>query len=261
VVVVAAAIVFGVSLGRSPGGGSSTAAPQPTTTAAGTVTEKVASVPASVFDAVGIGSAQVAPSKISAPALSRDGKPLVTYIGGEFCPYCAAERWSLAVALSRFGTLNGLGEATSAPSPEVYPGTATLSFHGATLTSDYLALDAKEIYGEQDTPLDTLTSAERQLLTKYDAPPYVQGTGDIPFVDIGGRWVLSGAQYDPGVLKGLTQAQIAGQLSNPDSAVAKSVIGTANVLTVALCERTGGTPASLCQSPGVKTAARAMGAK
>ena len=30
------------------------------------------------------------------------------YIGAEFCPYCAAMRWSMAVALSRFGTFTPL---------------------------------------------------------------------------------------------------------------------------------------------------------
>ncbi|MFC4241917.1 DUF929 family protein [Gryllotalpicola reticulitermitis] len=262
VLVVAVAVAIGVSLGtRSTTNSAHSATPAAPTTAASDVIGKVTGVPASVFDAVGPGTAQAAPSKIDAPALTQNGKPLITYIGGEFCPYCAAERWPLAVALSRFGTLSGLGEATSAPSPEVYPSTSTLSFHGATLTSDYLALDAKEIFDEQHNPLDKLTTSENALLTKYDAPPYTQSTGSIPFVDIGGAWVLSGAQYDPGVLKGLSQAQIAADLADPGSAVAKSVIGTANVLTVGLCQQTAGKPATVCQSAGVKAAAAAMGVK
>ncbi len=32
---------------------------------------------------------------------SSAGKPEFLYIGAEFCPYCAAMRWSMAVALSR----------------------------------------------------------------------------------------------------------------------------------------------------------------
>jgi len=33
----------------------------------------------------------------------------VVYIGAEYCPYCAVERWPLIVALNRFGTLTNLG--------------------------------------------------------------------------------------------------------------------------------------------------------
>ena len=40
--------------------------------------------------------------------LSSGGKPEVLYVGTEFCPYCAAESWSLIVALSRFGQFSGL---------------------------------------------------------------------------------------------------------------------------------------------------------
>ena len=29
-------------------------------------------------------------------------------MGAEYCPYCAAERWSMIVALGRFGTFSGL---------------------------------------------------------------------------------------------------------------------------------------------------------
>ncbi len=36
-------------------------------------------------------------------AADRRGKPEVLFVGAEFCPFCAAERWPLIVALSRFG--------------------------------------------------------------------------------------------------------------------------------------------------------------
>lgn len=263
VLAVAAVIVLGATLRSHPAGPSSASpgANRAATPGAASVAARVTSVPASVFDAVGAGSVRLAPNKIDAPALTHDGKPLVMYVGGEFCPYCAVERWPLAVALSRFGVLDGLGEATSAPAPEDYPSTATLSFHGATFTSDYLALSAKEIFDEQHQPLDKLTSAETQVLSTYDQPPYLKSAGGIPFVDIGGRWVLAFAEYDPGVLTGLSHAQIAAELSTPESAVAQGVIGTANVLTAAMCQESGGEPATVCQSTGVKAAAQAMGVK
>ena len=40
--------------------------------------------------------------------LTADGKPLVLYVGAEYCPYCAAERCAMVQALSRFGTFSNL---------------------------------------------------------------------------------------------------------------------------------------------------------
>ena len=48
------------------------------------------------------------------------GKPEILYIGAEYCPYCATERWPLAVALSRFGTFTGLRGIHSSAT-DVYP--------------------------------------------------------------------------------------------------------------------------------------------
>ena len=256
VVAVIAAIVLGFGLGSHPRPGGNTAK----TSAAASVTGSIAAVPASAFDEIGVGTAKAAPRNVAdAPALTSGGKPLVLYVGGEFCPYCAAERWPLAVALSRFGTLKGLGETTSASAPEVFPDTATLSFHGASLASDHIALTAKEVFDRDHNALDTLTGDEQKVLDTYDAPPYSPSAGTIPFLNVGGRWLVIGAQFDPAVLKGKTHAQIAAALSDPKSPIAQAVIGTANVLTVSICDQTGGEPANVCTSPGVKAAATAMG--
>src|SRR3954453_11949453 len=58
----------------------------------------------SVFDAVGNGEL---PSPIKVMNSTQrlggaDGKPQVLYIGAEYCSTCAAQRWSLIAALSRF---------------------------------------------------------------------------------------------------------------------------------------------------------------
>ena len=41
------------------------------------------------------------PAALTGPS----GSPELFYYGAEYCPYCAAERWSVVIALSRFGTL------------------------------------------------------------------------------------------------------------------------------------------------------------
>ena len=74
------------------------------------MTNNITGVPASALATVGKGSVlQFNPApiiKVTGPALTSNGKPEMLYIGAEYCPYCAAMRWSMAVALSRFGTLS-----------------------------------------------------------------------------------------------------------------------------------------------------------
>ena len=65
-----------------------------------------------------------------------------------------------------------------------------------------------------------------------------------------------GATYNPGVLAGLTWSQIANDLHNPYSPVAKAVLGAANYATAAICSLTGDQPASAC-TPVVKSASQA----
>jgi len=101
------------------------------------VLKDVTTVPASVSDTVRAAGVTSVPQSIEAPALTDNGKPKVLYIGAEYCPFCAAERWPMVVALSRFGTWTGLA-GTESGAKDVFPNTQTLSFHGAKFTSDYL---------------------------------------------------------------------------------------------------------------------------
>ena len=254
VVVVLVAILVVVKVATNAGSPKSGAA---ATAATSTVISDVTSVPLSVFNTVGAGSIKTPPTAISAPALTADGKPRVLYIGAEYCPYCATERWAVAVALARFGTFSGLGQTTSSPS-DVYPSTATLTFHGASFTSSYLSFTGKEIESNQVVngnyaSLDTVSAADQAIDMQYNP------SGSIPFVDIGGKYVISGASYDPQVLQGKTHAQIAAALLDPSSAIAKAADGTANVITAALCAITDDDPATVCTSPGVLAGAKKLG--
>jgi hypothetical protein len=261
VVLIVAAVAGLVIAGSATGTGGSKPSPA-ASPAASSVVAQVSSVPPSVLNEIGVGTASGKPTKISAPSLTEGGKPEVFYVGAEYCPYCAAQRWAVVVALSRFGTFSGLGETTSSPS-DVYPSTATLTFHGASYTSDYLSFTGKETESNQVVdgryaPLDTLSPAEQALFDKYDAPPYTDSAGSIPFIDIGGRYLISGASYSPQVLQGKTQTQIAAALSDPSSVIASAVDGSANLITAALCQTTNGQPAPVCRSPAVTTATAAL---
>jgi hypothetical protein len=175
-------------------------------------------------------------------------------MGAEYCPYCAAERWAMVVALSRFGSFSNLKLIHSSGS-DVYPNTPTLSFYKSSYTSQYVQFTPVEMNGtKQNVTLQKPTAAENALLSKYDAPPYIQSSnaGSIPFVDIGNQYLTIGAQYQPSSLAGLTWAQVATDIRNPASPVAKGVDGTANALTAAICKITNNAPAAVCSSAAAK---------
>jgi hypothetical protein len=218
------------------------------------VVQLVTTVPASAFDAAGSGGSTVkGPTPVSGgTALTEDGKPRVLYVGGEFCPYCAAERWVVVAALSRFGTFTGLGQTNSA-GDDVYPNTATLTFHGSTYTSQYLVFDGYETTDREHNPLDTLPAADDALLQKIDSG------GSIPFQDLGGKFSQVGASYDPQLLADKTHQAIAQAVADPKSEIGKVVLAAANQYTARLCQLTGGQPGAVCTSAGVTAATSALG--
>jgi len=139
VVVIVVAFLFFKTLNHG------TAASASSSSAAGTalpasVVKDITSVPASTLTSVGAGTAGAKSVTMvsSAKTLTAGGKPEVLYIGAQYCPYCATERWAMAVALSRFGTFSGLSGIHSAGGQEVYPNTATLNFYKTRYTSKYL---------------------------------------------------------------------------------------------------------------------------
>jgi hypothetical protein len=234
-----------------------------TSPASAAAVRDTATVPASTFTAVGVGSGLTPPTALpgGTPALTSGGLPQVTYIGAEYCPYCAAERWAAVVALSRFGTFSGLG-ATESSTSDVFPGTKTFTFHGATYDSPDIAFTGVETNTNQPsgtgyTALDKLTADEEQLLRAYDIPPYTASAGGIPFIAIGGRYVVSGSTFDPAVLSGLSLEQIAARLSDPNDPVAKAVDGSANLIAAAICAAANDRPA-VCASPEIRQAASVL---
>lgn len=204
------------------------------------VADALANVPNSVTDAVGKGQTTNPPWTITEMALkTRDGKPLVTYVGAEYCPYCAHMRWPMAVMLQRFGEFKKLPVSSS-----------ELSFHGAKYTSKYIAFDGVETGTSDGQELHKLNDEQKVLLTKYTADR-------IPFIYIAGKFVSS-TGYDGSVLEGKTPEHIAAALSDPDSPIAKAVIGEANVLTAAVCKASSDAPDNVCNLAGVKPAAEAL---
>jgi hypothetical protein len=245
---------------------ASTTSNGPTGAALASVVSDLTSVPASTTDKIGNGGGQVSatPKAVTnGTPLTANGKPEMLYMGAEYCPYCAAERWAMIQALSRFGTFSGLSTVHSASvngagQSEPYPNTPTFTFHGSSYTSKYLTFTPVEMQTNIPdkstggyTNLETPTKAQQALLNKYDVPPYVPSgsEGAIPFIYFGGKYIIAGASYSPQVLAGLSWSKIASEVkNNPDSNVAKAIVGTANYMTAAICKMTGNQPASACTS-------------
>ncbi len=184
------------------------------------------------------------------------GKPEFLYYGAEFCPYCAGQRWGVVVALSRFGTFTKLPEITSS-STDVYPNTATFSFYKSSYTSKYIDFVPLEVEDGQGQPLQTLTPDQQKLINTYNAPPYTQSPG-FPFIDVGNQYVVAGPTYVPDVLAGMSQKDIAAQLSSTDSEVSKKIMATANYLTASICLIANNQPSSVCGDATIQQIAQSM---
>jgi len=215
--------------------------------------QTLTSVSAATLNKVALGSDKLAPKKVSDPALTSGGKPEVLFIGAEFCPYCGAERWPLIQALSRFGTFKHLNEISSS-STDVDPNTPTWSFYKSSYSSKYLTFVPIENETRTKATLVNPTNAEAALWEKYTGNPPA-----FPFIDYGGKYVQTSQSYDPGLLAGLTQSQVAAQLNNPNSKIAKAIDGEANVTTATICSMTNNQPASVCLSPMITTIQSQLG--
>jgi hypothetical protein len=233
----------------------STPAQAATAASSQSVAKQITTVPAATLNQVGKGTTSpLLPTKGKPPVLMSGGKPLVVYMGAEYCPYCAAERWALTVALSRFGTFSNLHFIHSS-STDVYANTPTLTFYKSSYTSKYIDFQPVEMQSLKATSggyatLQKPTAAQSALMTKYDAPPYLPtaDSGSYPFVDFGNQYLVLGAQYLPSALAKLSWSQIAADVRSPSTAVAQDVDGAANSMTAAICKITKDAPAAVCSS-------------
>jgi hypothetical protein len=230
----------------------------------------LASVPASVYDAVGVSSptAPVTPLRATtgsggAPlwqATTNGGRtePVVFFYGAEFAPYAGAERWPLVLALSRFGTFHQLGLMQSS-STTAFSNLSTFTFYGSSYTSKYVILQSVERYSSLNP-----TGARYLSLQVPDARQsaavanYGSGATTFPLLDVANRYVLGGAAFTPDVLVGLSQDQIAGDLTSPLSPLTQAVVSAANEITASICAVDGQNPTNVCLSRGVETADDAL---
>ena len=231
----------------------------------------IESVPPSVYDAVGVSSPNSPVTPLRSTATSAGNAPLwratvnggapepvVFFYGAEFAPYAAAERWPLVLALSRFGTFKRLGVVQSSTTT-AFANVSTFTFYDTYYTSKYVILEPVERYGSLNPTgarylsLQTPSARQRAAVANY-----ASSATTFPLLDVGNRWVLNGAGFAPSVLMGLSQDQIAGDLSAPASPLTQAVISAANEITASICAVDGQAPGNVCESRGVLAADQAL---
>jgi hypothetical protein len=221
------------------------------------VTQPLTNAPASLYASVGTGGLTSPFQGLTGGyigggnggggiAKGPDGKPVFFFAGAEYCPFCAAERWSMIMALSRFGTISNLTLSASS-STDTFPNTPTFTFVGSSYTSNYIGFQSVEGEDRAQNTLQTPTTQQQQYLNFNNTPYIKDGTG-IPYLDFANQYVTNGAGYSAGVLDSLTWQDIATKIkTSPSDQVTQNIVGNANYITAAICQTTGQQPASVCK--------------
>jgi hypothetical protein len=182
----------------------------------------------------------------STPFIS-NGKPVVLYVGAEYCPYCAVERWAMIMALERFGIFTNLHYTTSANDEGDF---ATFTFVGSSYTSNYIAFRPYEEEDRAQNPLQTVPSNYSKVWTSFG--------GGFPFVDFGNTYVLKGSLLpDAGILTGENWTTILNDISISDS-TGVQIREAANLITAVICKVTQGAPVAVCSAPPINTETSAI---
>lgn len=237
VVIVAVVVIIGVSSGGS-------GAPR-RPAAAASVTQMQGVKVATLVDATSkVQDLNYASTAAGGP-LTSNGKPEVLYIGAEFCPVCAAERWPMTIALMKFGTFTGLKETHSAKADG---DTGTWSYYGATYSSPYLSLVAQELYTNQRSgnyykPLEKISSANQAVWTANEGSNL-----SFPFIDFGGKEVLTTAQYNPQTIYYHPFSYTLAAVGSNDNTVGAHIDASAAVFTKYLCGLTNNQPGDVCSA-------------
>jgi Domain of unknown function (DUF929) len=263
-IIVAICLLGALVLVRDNSGPDTTSTVETFTPAPSSLVSTVSTVPASVYDAIGVSSPD---NPVQAPAATAGSTPtwlaatggaaplpVVFFYGAEFAPYAAVQRWPLVLALSRFGTFSQIGVMQSSATT-AFANLSTFTFWNVHYASKYLVLEPVERFsslnptGARYLRLERPNARQVASIATYGASP-----NTFALLDVANRYVLNGASFAPGVLAGLSQSQIAGNLATPASPLAQAVVTAANEITASICAVDGQKPDAVCESKGVVAA-------
>lgn len=220
------------------------------------VMNAISQVNPSTFKSIGTNNVQNPLKPISGASVLKGpgGKSEVLYIGADYCPYCAAERWSIIIALSRFGSFQDLHLMQSSGS-DAFPNTSTFTFYQSSYSSEYIDFVPVETQTRDLQTLQTPTSEQQQIQSIYDAPPYTDqnSANSIPFISIGNQYTTNGAGFNPSLLTNLSWQNIANRLNDSNNQATQGIIANANYITAAICQISNQQPANVCSSAPIPT--------
>lgn len=166
----------------------------------------------------------------------------IFFMGAQFCPYCAAERWALVSALERFGSLTGFAKEASNDGVDGYKPVPTYDLRPAKYDSQYMAFSGKEIYDHNSKPLDQLSTEEKDYVNRYDP------SGGWPFMVINGQYAQLGPGYSPSLVQGQAFDTLRGQLERGEhNAGTDAIAKEAGIISRLICASTGGAPSDACK--------------
>ena len=140
-------------------------------------------------------------------AWTEGGLPVVYFLGATWSGYSDGNSWIVWKALDEFGSVSGFSVRYSYPA-DVYPNLPGVGLSNATLTGSPLALAVSEYDGDHPGSLPSLPLCGA---AEYFAA-FGQG-GTIPFVAIGGEWVVSGSMLDTFSMDAFANASSSGAAS------------------------------------------------
>jgi hypothetical protein len=181
--------------------------------------------------------------EVSEEPITRNGKLFVFFMGAEYCPFSAAERWSIVRGLQKFGQWDGLKQTMSAARDEPFLNLPTYDFTGATYSSSQIEFVARELKDREFKPLQKLQKTEERLVRKFNPKK------EIPFLLVGGRFMQLGAGFTPKIFIGHTFRQTETELKKAESEIRKTIDAEGNIIAALLC--VSGLPPELCKETGV----------
>ncbi len=181
--------------------------------------------------------------EVSKDTMRRGGKLYVFFMGAEYCPYCAAERWAIVRALQKFGQWDGLKQTMSAARDEPFLNLPTYDFTKATYNSPNIEFASREVKDRDFKPLQKLLKTEEKLVRKFNPGR------EIPFLLIGGRFMQVSSGFTPKIFIGHTFRQTETELKKMESEIRKTIDDEANIISALMC--VSGLPPEVCKETGV----------
>jgi len=174
------------------------------------------------------------------------GKPVLVFVGADYCLYCAVQRWSLIMALDRFGNFSNLTYMTSSIADGDY---STFTFTKSHYQSNYLSFQSYELDDRSGATIATLPANYTAGFQQYGSA--------FPFLNFANRYVISGAILDPGILgsKNWTEIITSIQIGDNTGGLIKQ---SANLITAIICKTTGDKPTAVCNQSSISTVSSSL---